>query len=82
MKVRKLPCYCMFLLMLTCSLFYENDLRAQRGGTSSGNIPITGTIKDQMNAPIPGVVIQNLNTKKVVLTDNKGNFAIDARKRD
>ncbi|SEW05499.1 TonB-linked outer membrane protein, SusC/RagA family [Chitinophaga sp. YR573] len=48
----------------------------------SDKIKITGNIKDELRAVMPGVTVYNQNTKAGATTDDKGNFAIDARRGD
>ncbi|MFY0255628.1 SusC/RagA family TonB-linked outer membrane protein [Chitinophaga sp. 30R24] len=45
-------------------------------------IKITGNVKDELKAPMPGVTIINQSSKSGVNTDATGNFAIDAKRGD
>lgn len=57
---------------------------AQTGSqqAATAQIPITGTVKDQLNVAMSGVTIQNRNSGKTVTTNEKGAFAITAAKGD
>jgi TonB-linked SusC/RagA family outer membrane protein len=48
----------------------------------SEKIKITGNIKDELKAVMPGVTVYNQNSKAGINSDDKGNFAIDARRGD
>ena len=48
----------------------------------SEKIKITGNVKDELKAVMPGVTIVNITTKAGVNTDGQGNFAIDAHRGD
>jgi len=49
---------------------------------SGGIIKITGTVKDELNSPMPGVTIINLATKAGTFTKDDGTFEINARRGD
>lgn len=60
-------------------LFVANDVLAQQDATP---LKITGTVKDELKAVMPGVTIINLTTKAGVNTNENGQFEIMARKGD
>ncbi len=43
---------------------------------------IRGTITDENNLPFPGVLIKNITTNKSAVTDEKGNYSIEATADD
>jgi TonB-linked SusC/RagA family outer membrane protein len=45
-------------------------------------LQITGTVKDELNVPLPGVSVTNQHTKKVNITDVNGKFSIQASRGD
>jgi TonB-linked SusC/RagA family outer membrane protein len=59
-------------------LFISADVLAQQGT----KIRITGNVKDELKAPMPGVTIINQTSKAGINTDGSGNFAIDAQRGD
>src|SRR3954470_21975595 len=61
-----------------CLLGIAITAKAQQSET----IKITGNIKDELKAVMPGVTIVNITTKAGVNTDDKGNFSIDAHRGD
>lgn len=69
---------CVFMLLFV--FFFSHDSLAQN--QSSAQIKITGTITNKLNEAMKGASIQNLNTGKIVLSDNKGAYSIEASKGD
>lgn len=61
-----------------CLLFITSEVLAQQ----SEKIKITGNVKDELKAVMPGVTIVNITSKAGVNTDAKGNFSIDAQRGD
>lgn len=58
-------------------------LAASHGGSAQeSQIRITGTVKDELNLPLPGVSVTNLNTKTTVATNGDGKFNIMASRGD
>lgn len=64
--------------LLLLALFISADVLAQQ----DAKIRITGNVKDELKAPMPGVTIINQTSKAGVNTDGNGNFAIDAKRGD
>ncbi|WP_295117976.1 TonB-dependent receptor [uncultured Chitinophaga sp.] len=64
--------------LLLVGLLITMNAQAQETGV----IKITGNIKDELKAPMPGVTIINLTTKAGTVTDEKGAFEINARRGD
>ena len=57
--------------------------KAQKPATSiSQKIIITGNVKDNLNNNLKGVVVTNLTTDQKVLTNENGNFQMEATKGD
>ncbi|WP_184548049.1 SusC/RagA family TonB-linked outer membrane protein [Mucilaginibacter sp. FT3.2] len=45
-------------------------------------LKITGTVKDELNMPLPGVSVKNQRSKKINITDVNGKYSIDAVRGD
>jgi TonB-linked SusC/RagA family outer membrane protein len=45
-------------------------------------LQITGTVKDELNIPLPGVSVKNLRSKKINITDVNGKFNLLASRGD
>lgn len=58
--------------------FITSEVLAQQ----AEKIRITGNVRDELKAVMPGVTIINQASKAGVNTDEKGNFAIDAKRGD
>jgi len=43
---------------------------------------ITGTVKDELSLPLPGVSVTNQNSKKIGITDVNGKFSVSAKPGD
>ncbi|MBK5195818.1 MAG: carboxypeptidase-like regulatory domain-containing protein, partial [Proteiniphilum sp.] len=65
------------LLILFLSLLLTNQLQAQEG-----SITVRGKVTDQSDQPLPGATITIVGTTKGVITDNYGNYVIDAEPSD
>lgn len=65
--------------LLLVGLLITTNILAQQG---AGTIKITGTVKDELNAPMPGVTIINLATKAGTFTKDDGTFEIEAKRGD
>ncbi|UOE50657.1 TonB-dependent receptor [Mucilaginibacter sp. SMC90] len=65
-------------IALVCMAFVMN-VSAQE---SHQAIQITGTVKDELNLPLPGVTVRNLKTKGATVTNEKGRFNIQASRGD
>lgn len=65
-------------IALVCMAFVMN-VRAQETHQA---ITITGTVKDELNLPLPGVTVRNLKTKTAAVTNEKGRFSIQASRGD
>jgi TonB-dependent starch-binding outer membrane protein SusC len=61
---------CSILLLLTCVC---SNVQAQ-------NLSLKGSVKDDTGLGLPGASIVVKGTSKGVVTDNDGNFALDASK--
>lgn len=59
-------------------VFITPEVHAQQ----SEKITITGNVKDELRAVMPGVMIINQASKSGVPTDDKGNFSIGAKRGD
>jgi TonB-linked SusC/RagA family outer membrane protein len=65
-------------IALVCMAFVMN-VRAQ---DTHQAITVTGTVKDELNLPLPGVTVRNLKTKIAAVTNEKGRFSIQASRGD
>jgi TonB-linked SusC/RagA family outer membrane protein len=58
------------------SILIEQNVE-QVSATTKAQVPITGSVKDEKNGPLPGVSVKVKGTTTVVSTDANGNFRID-----
>lgn len=65
-------------ILCLLGLFITQTVLAQQ----SEKIKITGTVKDELGAAIPGVTVYNLHSKAGINTDAAGKFAIEAQRGD
>lgn len=83
MNQKFLPVLFKFVFLFAIVLTGTNIFgQAAKAADSSQQIIITGTIRDQLDNTLNGVVITNLKTNFRTLTDTKGNFKIAASKGD
>ncbi|KAA8485376.1 TonB-linked SusC/RagA family outer membrane protein [Arcticibacter tournemirensis] len=68
---------CFYLLVIT--MLCLGEVSAQ---TQESEITVKGTVRDELNAPLIGVSVLNLNTRKAVSTDIDGRFSILASRGD
>lgn len=64
-------------LWLLCMAF-----AAHVNAQSNQQIQVTGTVKDELSLPLPGVSVTNLNTRKAAVTNQDGKFGILASRGD
>lgn len=60
----------------------QKDASAQITKSAKEDFQITGTVTNNLNEVLKGATVENLNSGKVVLTDAKGIYAINANKGD
>jgi len=71
--------FCTFMLFFM--LVYSQEISAQIKQPTE-QITISGIIRNKLNEPMKGATVQNLNTKKIVLSDAQGRYIIEAGKGD
>lgn len=81
MELKTINCRLFITLFFSLCLFSVH-LNAQDNGNSQEKIKITGTIHDNLDGLLIGVTVRNTTSGETVLTDDKGNFEIDAEKGD
>lgn len=72
--------FCIFMWLFI--LLFSKNIFAQVNKQSSPQIKITGIITNKLNEVMKGATVQNLNTGKIVLSDGKGIYVIEASKGD
>jgi TonB-linked SusC/RagA family outer membrane protein len=73
------------IVFLSALFFTANILMATPNGGSPESPsapPITGTVTDEAGTPLASVTVQIAGTAKATVTDNKGNFSINANSGD
>ncbi|MGN7204524.1 SusC/RagA family TonB-linked outer membrane protein [Pedobacter sp. SAFR-022] len=66
----------------TAFLFLMLFIAANAGRAQEGQIKITGTVKDELNLPLPGVSVKNLQTSATAVTNSDGKFSVLASRGD
>ncbi|WP_316815987.1 TonB-dependent receptor [Pedobacter nyackensis] len=69
----------LLFIVLFMSVVY---IHPSYGQDKSSQIKITGSVKDELNLPLPGVSVTNLASQQKVSTDNNGKFNIMANRGD
>lgn len=83
MELKKLKCRWRLSLLLCLGLFLSGaTLQAQIERTQQEKITLTGNVKDNLGSNLIGVTIRNSTSGKTVISDDKGNFRIEAVKGD